>query len=85
MDGTRVDMSAAEASMNRAVVTREQVLQGIARPFGRIDDPFVDGAFVLSAQVDDGLPIEIHCISTMLEEMLCVLNVGRDRPKTVSE
>lgn len=79
MDEKDVDYSAARASMDRGEVSVELLLHGINNPSGRIDDPCVDGAFILSAVVDEGLPIDIHCLAPLLEERYCVMNVLRRR------
>lgn len=66
-------------SMDRCEVTKQQVMHGINNHFGKTFDPYIDDAFVLTAMVDDGAPIEIHCVSTKLEEQYHVLRVGRNR------
>ena len=77
MELENADYSVAEESMERATVSPERLLHGINNYSGRIDDPDIEGAFVLSAVVDDGAPIEIHALTTLLEEKYCVLNVSR--------
>lgn len=79
MDETNVDSSAAKESMERCDVSPSKLMHGINNDSGRRDDPYIDGAFILSAVVDDGLPIEIHCLTTLLEEKYCVLKVSRIR------
>lgn len=77
MDECNVDYSAAKESMDRFDVSSSKLMHGINNHSGRTDDPYVDGAFILSAVVDDGLPIELHCITTLLEEKYLVLKVSR--------
>ena len=79
MDDCDVDYSTAQKSMERCEVSPSKLMHGINHHSGRIDDPSIDGAFILSAVVDEGWPIEIHCITTLLEEKYCVLKVSRIR------
>ena len=79
MDENNVDYSAAIEAMDRSDVTPETLFLGINHCSGRLDDPYVDDAFILVSVVDDGKPIEIHCIATKLEERYAVLHVSRVR------
>ena len=78
MDESNVDWSkGAIRSIERLRLTKPDVMHGINHPFGRADDPYIESAFILCATLENEMSVEIHCVSTHLEDRYCVLRVKK--------